>query len=491
MNEKNGSGEFYLDHLSDCPDSNLESDNIDESDSSDIIIQKQRSVLPLRYSDSEDEEISIIEDDLNNNEDDDEIWSRNDEVRILKPFEGSPGIKITLASPENVMDSVNLFIGDDFFEHLVMESNRYHYQVMERYQIPSKAKKWTDITVPEMKKFLGLIVLMGQIKKNVLYDYWSTDRTIETPFFAQVMSRNRFVQIMQSWHFANNDNIPHNAHGLAKVQPVIDHLRRKFNVVYKPSQQLSLDECIIPWRGRLSIRTYNPGKITKYGILVRMVCEAVTGYICNFHIYAADGNKLEDTVLTVLEPYKNLWHEIYQDNYYNSVKMAQILLENKMRVCGTIRKNRGLPQSLKTLRLTRGQYEFRRNREILLEVWNNGRRNVNMISTIHSAQLMKSTNRSRRSTAPIQKPNSIINYNTYMKGVDRADQYLAYYSIFRKTKKWTKRVGMFFINCALFNSFKLYTVIHGKNITYKNFLHKVAIWWTADSEANSTEHDDS
>lgn len=219
-----------------------------------------------------------------------------------------------------------------------------------------------------MKKFLGLIVLMGQIKKDVLYDYWSTDRTIETPFFAQVMNRNRFVQIMQSWHFANNDNIPRNAHRLAKVQPVIDHLRRKFNDVYKPRQQLSLDECIIPWRGRLSIRTYNPGKITKYGILVRMVCEAVTDYICNFHIYAADGNKLEDTVLTVLEPYKNLWHEIYQDNYYNSVKMAQILLESKMRVCGTIRKNRGLPQSLKTLRLTRGQYEFRRNREILLEV---------------------------------------------------------------------------------------------------------------------------
>lgn len=165
--------------------------------------------------------------------------------------------------------------------------------------------------------------------------------------------------------------------------------------------------------------------------------------------------------------------------------MAKILLKNKIRVCGTIRKNRGLPQSLQTVKLSRGQYVFRRDHHILLEVWNNGKRNVNMISTIHSAQLMESRNRNKRSDRPIQKPDSIINYNKYMKGVDRADQYLSYYSIFRKTKKWTKRVAMFFINCALFNSFKAYIVLNGKKITYKNFLHKVAISWIEDCESNN------
>ncbi|XP_014472553.1 PREDICTED: piggyBac transposable element-derived protein 4-like [Dinoponera quadriceps] len=485
MNEKKIIGEFYLDDLSDCPDSYSGSDSGDESDGSDIIIGKRGS---------EDYEISNVEGDANNVRDNDGIWSTNDETIILEPFEGSPGIKIMPSSPESMMDSVNLFIGNDFFEYLVRESNRYHYQAMEKYKIPSRVKKWTDITVPEMKKFLGLIVLMGQIKKDVLYNYWSTDRSIETPFFSQVMSRNRFVQIMQSWHFCNNENISHNSHRLAKIQPVVDYLKQKFIDVYKPCQQLSLDECVIPWRGRLSIKTYNPAKITKYGILVRVLCEAVTGYVCNFHVYAADGKKLEDTVLTVIEPYKNIWHQIYQDNYYNSVNMAKILMKNKVRVCGTIRKNRGLPRSLQIIQLSKGQYEFRRNHQILLEVWNNGKRNVNMISTIHSAQLTESRNRSKKSNGPIQKPrqmpNSIVNYNKYMKGVDRADQYLSYYSIFRKTKKWTKRVVMFFINCALFNSFKAYTVLNGKNITYNNFLHKVAVSWIEDCETNCTEQDD-
>ena len=53
----------------------------------------------------------------------------------------------------------------------------------------------------------------------------------------------------------------------------------------------------IPWRGRLKFKTYNPVKISKYGVLVRMVCEAVSGYTCNMEIYSAEGKKLEDTVL--------------------------------------------------------------------------------------------------------------------------------------------------------------------------------------------------
>lgn len=73
--------------------------------------------------------------------------------------------------------------------------------------------------------------------------------------------------------------------------------------------------------------------------------------------------------------------------------------------------------------------------------------------------MAESVSRSRTSDYPILKPISILDYNKYMKGVDRADQYLSYYSIFRKTKKWTKRVMMFFINCALFNSFKVYTAL--------------------------------
>lgn len=101
--------------------------------------------------------------------------------------------------------------------------------------------------------------------------------------------------------------------------------------------------------------------------------------------------------------------------------------------------------------------------------------------------MAESESRSRTPNCLIQKPISIIDYNNYMKGVDRADQYLFYYSIFKKTKKWTKRVVMFFINCALSNSFKVYTALSGKKITYKNFLHNVAVSWIEDCQAKEQD----
>jgi hypothetical protein len=116
----------------------------------------------------------------------------------------------------------------------------------------------------------------------------------------------------------------------------------KFRSVYRPEKELSLDEAMIPWRGHLKSRTYNPGKVTKYGVLVRKVCETMAGYVCNMEIYAAEGKKLENTVLSVLDKYLGKNHHIYQDNFYNSVKLAKTFYKNT-NVCVIMMAKRGIP----------------------------------------------------------------------------------------------------------------------------------------------------
>lgn len=218
-----------------------------------------------------------------------------------------------------------------------------------------------------------------------------------------------------------------------------------------------------------------------------MVCEAKTGYICTFKIYHGDGSRLQDTVLQLLQQYENLWHHVYMDNYYNSVDTCNLLLRHGFRSCGTIRKNRGLPACLKNAKLKRGETMFRRRKDILLHSWQS-KRPVRMITTIHPATIVESHNVDWNTKEKIWKPICVIDYNKYMKGVDRADQYLSYYSIVRRTKKWTKRTVMFLINGALFNAFRVFQSLNpNSKKSYKYFLHEVAKEWISDNVANNPD----
>jgi hypothetical protein len=57
-------------------------------------------------------------------------------------------------------------------------------------------------------------------------------------------------------------------------------------------------------------------------------------------IYTEEGKKLDETIFSVVEPYLDLWHHVYQDNYYNSVKTVENLIIRNTRVCKTIRANK-------------------------------------------------------------------------------------------------------------------------------------------------------
>ena len=73
-------------------------------------------------------------------------------------------------------------------------------------------------------------------------------------------------------------------------------------------------------------------------------------------------------------------------------------------------------------KLKKGEVTFRRNQEILIS--HQDKRLINMISTLHTAEVIETT--SRRTGVAKKKPKCIIDYNTHMDGVDTADQYLAY-----------------------------------------------------------------
>ena len=88
-------------------------------------------------------------------------------------------------------------------------------------------------------------------------------------------------------------------------------------------------------------------------------------------IYSAEGKKLEDTVLSLLDRNLGQNHHVYHDNYYNSVRLAQTLPDRNVRVCGTMRANRGIPhdQEEDGKCLKKGQSALQRIRDVMVQVW--------------------------------------------------------------------------------------------------------------------------
>ena len=117
-------------------------------------------------------------------------------------------------------------IGDDLIQLLTEQSNLYHSQNAEKWKVSPKTLKWSDITPEEMRKFWGLIILMGQVRRENIRDYWSTDPTISTPIFPHTMSRNRFESIWQAWHFSVNRQQTQDSGRLFKIWPVLEILYR-------------------------------------------------------------------------------------------------------------------------------------------------------------------------------------------------------------------------------------------------------------------------
>jgi hypothetical protein len=72
--------------------------------------------------------------------------------------------------------------------NIVVERNRYERQKILELQLSLRSiwSRWPDVSVTEMKAFLGLIINMGLMPLPDIKDYWSSECITQIKFVGDV-----------------------------------------------------------------------------------------------------------------------------------------------------------------------------------------------------------------------------------------------------------------------------------------------------------------
>ena len=385
-------------------------------------------------------------------------------------FTGSHGIMDSsgLSADSKPSEIFLSLITPQIIELMSDETNRYATQFLEHNQATlkphSKVRRWSQTDPAEIRNFMGILLNMGLVRKPSTEDYWSMDPILATPAISSVMAHDRFEVLLRFWHFDNNEDAVEGDR-LHKIRQLCDAILSRFQDVYHPSKELSIDESMVLWRGRLVFRQYIPGKKHKYGVKLYLLCEP-SGYVWNAMVYCGKMDPIsglghsEAVVMKLMEKRLDLGHQLYVDNFYTGMPLAKELLKRKTLLCGTVCKTRqGLPAPVVLATLQKGASTTRRQGRIIVTKWKD-KRDVLMLSSFHTGALVPSRNVNRRGET-INKPDCVLSYNANMCGVDRTDQLTSYYSPLRKTVRWYKKIALHLIDTALSNSYLLYRKLGG------------------------------
>ena len=178
---------------------------------------------------------------------------------------------------------------------------------------------------------------MGIQKLPGLYDYWSTDEVLQSFAIASCISRKRFLDLCRFLHFVDNNTI--SARGedgydrLAKVRPVIKAVKDSFLASYAPHCQCAIDEAMVRFKGRSSLKQYLPMKPTKRSFKVWVRADSSNGFVCDLDVYTGkDGAVITNLGAKVVEQLSRALvgghYHLYFDNYFSSLPLFDSLLED-------------------------------------------------------------------------------------------------------------------------------------------------------------------
>uniref|UniRef100_A0A3B3S9X1 PiggyBac transposable element-derived protein domain-containing protein n=1 Tax=Paramormyrops kingsleyae TaxID=1676925 RepID=A0A3B3S9X1_9TELE len=310
------------------------------------------------------------------------------------------------------------FMDKSVFEHISHQSNLY--AVM-------KNAPELKTTPSEIEQFIGLHILMTVVRMPSYRMYWQTATRYDP--IAKVMGRKRF-DLRTYIHMNDNTNVKQKGEPgydpLFKVRPVLEKVRANCLKV-EPEENHSIDEQMIPFKGKLGMKQHIKNKPQKWGIKV-FTRAGVTGLVYDFEVYTGKGTVTNERGLGVAgevvlrlisEVPKGLNYKCFFDNWFTSPELIVELKKMGILTVATINRNR-----------LRG-------------------------CTLKSDKELSKAGRGKQ-YVEVDRPHIVKVYNHNMGGVDLADMFAALYRIDIHPRRWYLRILYYLIDLSLVNCWLLY-----------------------------------
>ncbi len=373
---------------------------------------------------------------------------------------------------ENPLHYLELILDQEFFDDVVKLTN-YNAQSKSKEIQRSHEMLWQNITLKELRSFLGMFFWMSLVRYPEITDHWATNSIFFNEVFSSKMSRDRFKQILARITFCDKQSekkeIPFNKLSVL-ISKVLDNSKK----YYKPAKNLSLDESMIAFSGRHQAKLYMPTKPIRFGFKAYVLSEASTGFLLEWHMHdRSKGTTVAQIIDHLLKDYSKCC--VYMDSFYSTIETFQMLKQRNILACGTINKQRislfAITEDLEKMKEDSALCYT--NSELKLFIWKTWKKKIfYLLSTIHGASMQKSGRYDAESKEFIEfyKPEAIEDYNLNMRGVDLFDQYMRYYSFKHGSKKWYKKISYYFLEAAIINSFIIYhQVENNQNLSLKDY----------------------
>jgi len=243
-------------------------------------------------------------------------------------------------------------------------------------------------------------------------------------------------------------------------------LTTRFQRYYQLNREITIDERMIKYTGRLSFLQYIQNKPTPWGIKVFVLADAKNGYVWNWKVYTGreigrQNNVAQNTVIELTQPITGRGHILFHDSYFSYFETVRYLATQDIGTVGTLyQRRRNISNEIRrpTVNLATGASLFRRFGNVVALLFKD-RKEIRVITNIYGKEFNDN-----------DVPIALVEYNKYARGVDLGNQMVSTYRYDHRTLKWYKTLAYSFIETSIVNALILYKLRNPLvHITHLNF----------------------